>query len=244
MPIERSTMSARRRVAAADVAQHRAQRHEGLVDQGQAERLDRVEVAVERGRHDADLLGHLAQRERAQAGLVRRARAPRRGSRAGCAPCARRGSPGARSARHAAMRVGGRYASGAPGCARGSRDRVEGAAVLAGPAPREDDRMNDHLEPRRDPQGRRAGHRGGGGDHRRSGDRSWPVPSATSPGRGGFATELFEIRDSVRRAYGDRGARVLGRGLRPAVLVTGRRVDLRRRGRRIRSIEGNPCPAR
>ena len=63
-------MSVERRVAAAYVAQHRAQRHEGLVDQGQPERLDRVEVAVERGRHDADLLGHLAQREGDQAGPV------------------------------------------------------------------------------------------------------------------------------------------------------------------------------
>ena len=55
---------------AAYVAEHGAQGHERLVDQRQAERLDRVEVPVERGRHDADLLGHLAQRDRGQAAVL------------------------------------------------------------------------------------------------------------------------------------------------------------------------------
>ena len=54
----------------ADVAEQLAQRHEALVDQGQAERLDGVEVAVERGRHDADLLGDLAQRDGDEAGVL------------------------------------------------------------------------------------------------------------------------------------------------------------------------------
>ena len=62
-----------RRVAAAYVAEHRAQRHERLVDQRQAELLDRGEVPVERGRHDADLLGHLAQREGDEAAVLARA---------------------------------------------------------------------------------------------------------------------------------------------------------------------------
>ena len=56
-------------VAAAYVAQHLAQRSEGLLDQGQAEILDRVEVPVEGGRHDADLLGDLAQGQRDQAAV-------------------------------------------------------------------------------------------------------------------------------------------------------------------------------
>ena len=67
-----STMSAerRRRAGAPYVAEHRAQGDERLVDQGQPEGLDRVEVPVERGRHDADLLGHLAQRQRDQAAVL------------------------------------------------------------------------------------------------------------------------------------------------------------------------------
>ena len=58
------------RAGAAYVAEHGAQGHERLVDQRQAERLDRVEVPVERGRHDADLLGHLAQRDGGQAAVL------------------------------------------------------------------------------------------------------------------------------------------------------------------------------
>ena len=48
----------------------RAQRLEGLVDQRQPERLDRVEVSVEGGRHDPDLLGDLAQRQRGESAVV------------------------------------------------------------------------------------------------------------------------------------------------------------------------------
>ena len=59
-----------RRVAASYVLEHLAQRHERLLDQGQPEVLDRVEVPVERGRHDADLLGHLAQGQGDQAAVL------------------------------------------------------------------------------------------------------------------------------------------------------------------------------
>ena len=58
------------RVVAAYGAHHRPQRHEGLLDQRQPEVVERVEVAVEGGRHDADGAGDLAQRERGQGLLV------------------------------------------------------------------------------------------------------------------------------------------------------------------------------
>ena len=50
-----------RGIALAYVADHRAQRLDRLLDQRQAEFVDRGEVPVERRRDDADLLGELAQ---------------------------------------------------------------------------------------------------------------------------------------------------------------------------------------
>ena len=57
-----------RRVAP-HVEEHQAQRAEALVDQREPEQLEGAEVAVERGRHDPDLLGHLAQRDRREVGV-------------------------------------------------------------------------------------------------------------------------------------------------------------------------------
>jgi hypothetical protein len=53
-----------------DLAQQPPQGLEALVDQGQAQRLDRVEVTIERGRHHTDLLGDLAQGDRDETGAV------------------------------------------------------------------------------------------------------------------------------------------------------------------------------
>ena len=46
-----------------ELAQQRTQGVERFLDEREAEVLDRGEVPVERGRDDADLLGHLAQRQ-------------------------------------------------------------------------------------------------------------------------------------------------------------------------------------
>ena len=58
--------------------------------------VDRVEVAVERGRHDADLLGHLTQRQRHQAGVLEQVerRVEDRPAGALLALAARLGAPG------------------------------------------------------------------------------------------------------------------------------------------------------
>ena len=179
-----------RRVAAPDVAQHRAQRRRTTRRRapGRAPRSSRSAGRTRSARCRPPWPPGAA---RARPGCSpRRARARRRGSRGGCAPCARPGSPasGLVVVRHGSM-VGR-----AVPVARTSLAALRAARV----------RMGEHEGPAEqggDPQGRRAGRRRRPRP-RRSGrwPRSSPAPCATSPGP--WRLRHRALRDPRRRAPG------------------------------------------